>query len=66
MTEPDPVSWIREIGLDVPWEHDLLGAFVRAYLRTGRRGRERARAALPSLEREVASYLALRAPERRN
>ncbi len=66
MAEPDPVSWIREIGLDVPWEYDLLQAFVRAYLRSGRKRREQADRALPGIEHEAALLQAMRSRARRN
>ena len=40
MAAADPVSWIREIGLDVPWEYGLLEAFLRTYLALESRQRE--------------------------
>jgi hypothetical protein len=66
MSEPDPVSWIREIGTDVPWEYDLLQAFVRAYLCAGPRRREQAERALPGVAREAALWQVMRSHARRN
>ena len=64
--EPDPISWIRELGWDAAWEYDLLEAFLRAYLRADRRGRGEARRALPGIGDELVLRRALRWELRRN
>ena len=64
--EPDPIAWIRELGREAPWEYDLLEAFLRAYLRADRRGRQEARRALPGIDDELAMRRALRSELRRN
>ncbi len=66
MAGPDPLSWIREIGLDVPWEYELLQAFIRAYLSSSPQRREQVRRASPRIEGEAAVWRAMRGRERRN
>jgi hypothetical protein len=64
--EPDLVPWIWELGVDVPWEYDLLEAFVHAYLRANVRRRADTRRALPGIDAEAAIWRALRSRCRRN
>ena len=66
MAEVDPGSWIREIGLHVPWEYELLEAFVGAYLGSESRRREQLQRALPGLECEARLWRALRSGRRGN
>ncbi len=66
MAGPDPLSWIREIGLDEPREYELLQAFVRAYLCSSPQRREQAKRAVPRIEAEAVLWQAMRGRERRN
>ena len=66
MGEPDPVSWIRELGKDQPWDYALVAAFLRAYRRSSPRRQAAAATALPGLAGEAYVWELLRARARRN
>jgi hypothetical protein len=66
MSEPDPISWIRELGVSQPWEYDLVQAVIRVYLKSTPKRQHDARRALRGIDREAALWVALRSSDRRN
>ena len=62
----DPLDWVREVGVDVPWEYDLFEAFVRVYLDAGEARWAKLERLLPGIGREVVLLHLLRSGSPRN
>ena len=63
---PDPLDWVRELGLQQPWEYARFEAFARVYLDAGVDRWARLERLLPGIGREVLLLLRLRSGSRRN
>jgi hypothetical protein len=63
---PDPLDWVRELGLEEPWEYARFEAFARVYLNAGKKRWVEAEHILPGIGQEVELLLRLRSGSRRN
>jgi hypothetical protein len=62
----DPLDWVRQVGVDVPWEYDVFEAFARVYLDACEARWAKLERLLPGIGREVVLLHLLRSGSRRN